>query len=120
MKINDITLALANLESLEKQEEEAQNNGNNMLLVSLFDDVYELKRDILITIVSSYGSGTIANFIGNNKYIQIDKAVSKTMLFLFHADPLQIHDLQVDNASIKNLVYACYRDELKPENYDYI
>lgn len=119
MKSHDITYEIQTLEMLRIQEGKAQSDGAYMEQIGLYDDVCKVVKSILITLVSSYGSGTIANFINNCKYSQIDKAVNKTLLFLYHAEPEQLHDLQIDNESIKNLVMACYKGELKPENYNY-
>ena len=107
----NVTQAIEQLERLIEQEQEAESNHADMELIGLFDTISELKRQILVSLVSSYGSGTIAGFIGNTKYSQIDKAVSKTMYFLFHAEPEELHDLQVDNAGIAALVKRCYMDK---------
>lgn len=116
---HNITSDICRLEILRIQEEQAHINGAYMEQIGLYDDVCELVKRILTTLISSYGSGTIANFINNCKYTQIDKAVNNTLLFLYHAEPEQLHDLQIDNESIKNLVLACYNGKLKPENYNY-
>ena len=107
--IKDIEL----LEELRKQEDTAVINGAYMEEVALYDSVVRLVKSILTTLISSYGSGTIASFIGSTKYAEIDKAVTETLLFLFHAEDEQLHDLKVDNESIKELVYKCYKGELK-------
>lgn len=109
-KIN-ITQAIEQLERLIEQEQEAESNHADMELIGLYDNISELKKQILVSLISSYGSGTIASFIGNTKYQQIDRAVSKTMYFLFHAEPEELHDLQVDNAGIAALVKKCYMDK---------
>lgn len=116
---HNITSDICRLETLRKQEEQAHIDGAYMEQIGLYDDVCELVKRILTALISSYGSGTIASFINNSKYLQIDKAVNNTLLFLYHAEPEQLHDLQVDNESIKNLVLACYKGELKPGNYIY-
>lgn len=116
---HNIISDICRLEMLRIQEEQVHINGAYMEQVALYDDVCELVKRILTMLVSSYSSGTVASFINNDKYLQIDKAVNNTLLFLYHAEPEQLHDLQVDNESIKRLVLACYNGKLKPENYIY-
>lgn len=110
---NNITKDIELLEELKSQEDIASISHADMESIALFDSVVRLTKSILTTLVSSYGSGTIASFINSSKYAEIDKAVNKTLLFLFHAEGEQLHDLKVDNESIKELVYKCYKDELK-------
>ena len=119
MNKNDITFSLSRLESLREQEDRLFMEHADLEAICVYDDIVDTIKDILTTLVSSYSSGTIASFIENTKYAQIDKAVNNTLYFLYNAEPEQIHDLQVDNASIKSLVCACYKGELKPGEYNY-
>ena len=105
----DITKQMEYLEELEKQEQQATECHNDMELIGLYDSVVRLKKSILINCVSSYGSGTIANIIGNTKYTQIDKAVNKTLLYLYHAEDEELHNLQVDGEGIAKLILKCYK-----------
>ena len=105
----DITKQIEYLEELEKQEQQETECHNDMELIGLYDSVVRLKKSILIHCVSSYGSGTIANIIGSTKYIQIDKAVNKTLLYLYHAEDEELHNLQVDGEGIAKLILECYK-----------
>jgi hypothetical protein len=104
-----ITEQIESLERLEEQEQNAFMNHADMEASGIYTDIVKLKRDILPTLVSSYGSGYIANIIGSTKYSQIDKAVNKTLAYLFHAEDEQIHDIPVNAESVANLVKACYK-----------
>ena len=115
--MRNITENISRLEAMREQEKGLDSSCPDMETIPLYESISDLTRDILITLVSSYSSGTIAGFIGSCKYTQIDNAISKTLLFLYHATSEQIHDLQVNAESVKGLVCACYRDDLKPIQY---
>lgn len=104
-----ITEKLTILDDMEKQEEQAYIEHDDMRIIDIYDSIVGLKKDIITAIVSSYGSGYISGIIGSTKYVQIDKAVNKTLIYLFHATDEQLHDLSVDNASIAQLIAKCYR-----------
>ena len=110
-----ITEKLAILDDMEKQEQQAYMAHNDMELIAIYDSIVGLKKDIITGLVSSYGSGYISGIIGSTKYTQIDKAVNKTLLFLYNATEEQLHGLSVDNASIAQLITKCYRatEEIK-------
>ena len=109
----DITKQIKLLHELEQQEQLAFYNHADMEQNAIYESIVKVKKSILITLVSSYGSGTIAGFINNTRYEQIDKAVNKTLVYLFHAADETLHDLPVDNASIANLVKTCYKAKEK-------
>ena len=108
----DITKQIELLHDLEQQEQLAFINHADMEAIAIYDDIVRLKKSILTNLVCSYGSGTIASFINNTKYEQIDKAVNKTLVWLFHAAE-ELHDLPVNNESIANLVKQCYKAKEK-------
>ena len=112
----DITKQIELLHDLQEQEQLAFINHADMESIIIYNDIAKVKKSILITLVSSYGYGTVASFIGNTKYEQIDKAVNKTLVYLFHATDEQLHDLPVDNAGISNLVKQCYKAKEKLVN----
>ena len=104
----DITKQIELLHGLYEQEEQAAIDGNGWLETALYNDIVRLSKSILINIVCSYGSGTIANIIGNTKYIETDKAVNKTLSYLFHAEEEFFHDFNVNAADIAKLIKECY------------
>ena len=105
----NITEQIENLESLEEQEQNAFMNHADMEAAGIYTDIVKLKKTILTTLVSSYGSGYIANIIGSTKYAQIDKAVCKTIAYLYHAEDEKIHDIPVNAEAVANLIKACYK-----------
>ena len=84
-------------------------NHADMEASGIYTDIVKLKKTILTTLVSSYGSGYIANIIGSTKYAQIDKAVCKTIAYLYHAEDEKIHDIPVNAEAVANLIKACYK-----------
>lgn len=78
---------------------------------ALYDDIVTVKKHILINCIKSYSSGTIAGFIDNTKYTEIDNAVNKTLFYLFNTEDENIFPLSVDMEGIKNLVCTCYHDK---------
>lgn len=99
------------LKNLENAFDNAYMNNADLLSIALYDDIVEVKKKILIDSVKSFSSGTIASFIGNTKYLQIDRAINKTLVFLFHAEEEDIFPLSVDMAGIKKLVCDCYKKQ---------
>ena len=97
-------------ENLENAIENACMYGSALLENALYDDIVTVKRYTLSSIINSYSSGTIAGFIGNTKYTEIDKAVNKTLFYLFNTDDENISPLSVDMEGIKSLVCTCYHD----------
>lgn len=106
----DITMQIELLNSLQEQEQTAFANHADIEQNTLYADIVRLKKSILTIIVSSYGAGTIANIINNTKYQFIDRAVCKTLVFLFHATDEQLYALPTDNAGIAQLIKSCYQD----------
>jgi hypothetical protein len=105
----NITEQIENLERLEEQEQDAFMNHADMEAAGIYTDIVNLKKRILPALVSSYGSGYIANIIGSTKYAQIDKAVNKTLAYLYHAEDEKIHDIPVNAEAVTNLIKACYK-----------
>lgn len=105
---DNITEQYRLLEELQEQDEQAFLDGNDLKQLSLYDDIVNLKKSILVTMVSSYSSGRIASIIGNTKYTMIDKAINKTLAFLFNAEEEYIYPLQCDIPGIEQLIMECY------------
>ena len=99
------------LENLENAFDNAYMYNADLLSMALYDDIVEVKKKILIDSVKSFSSGTIAGFIGNTKYMQIDIAINKTLMFLFHAEEEDIFPLSVDMEGIKKFVCDCYKNK---------
>lgn len=98
------------IDNLEKAMENAFMCHSDMLYNALHRDICELKKWYIVRFVSCLSSGTIAGFIKSSKYRNIDNAVNKTLVFLFHADYASLFSLRIDEEGIKNLVYNCYHD----------
>ena len=109
--MKDITREIMLLSELRQQEDKAETEHNDLELIGLYDSVVRLVKSILTTIISTYGSGTIAGIIGSTKYAEIDKAINKALSYLFHAEPEELHDLETDNASIADLIRTCYKQK---------
>ena len=107
--MRNITSDIMLLSELKKQESTAEEEHNDFELIGLYDSIVRLIKSILTDVISSYGSGTVAAIIGNTKYAEVDRAVNKTLYFLFHAEPEELHSLEVDNASIAELIRTCYK-----------
>lgn len=107
--MRNITSDIILLSELRKQESTAEEEHNDIELIGLYDSIVRLVKSILTSVISSYGSGTIAAIIENTKYAEIDRAVNKTLYFLFHAEPEELHDLETDGESIAELVRTCYK-----------
>ena len=105
----DITKELSYLEQLEQEEQNAFINHDDMNAIEIYDSIVRLKKSIVTTFVSSYSSGYIGKVINNTKYSQIDKAINKTLLFLFHAEESALHDMKTDPESIAKLIQECYK-----------
>ena len=103
------------IENLENAIENACLYGGALLENALYDDIVIVKRYTLSMLINSYSSGTIAGYIGNTKYLQIDKAVNKTLYYIFNCENENIYSLSVDNETIKKLIVDCYMDKLKPD-----
>ena len=100
---------LSLLENLENAINNACANNSPLLETALYSDIAALKKHIIILCIKSYGSGTIAGFICNTKYSEIDKAVNKTLYYLYHAETEELYTLETDMESIKNLIIHCYK-----------
>lgn len=112
MKTNfDVTSQIELLHQLREKEDISESNHAELELLELYDSVVRLVKSILTTCICSYGSGTIAGIIGNTRYTEIDKAINKTLLYLYHAEPEQLHDLQVDAAGIADIIRNCYHNK---------
>ena len=99
------------LDNLQDAAGNAFVNGSALLENALYDDIITVKRQLLSMIVSSYSSGTIAGIIGSNKYLLIDRAVNKTLMFSYHAEPEQLYGTGTDSESIAQLIVNCYRNK---------
>ena len=102
-------------ENLENACDNAYCNHADMLCSALYDDIVIVKRYAMSSIINSYSSGTIAGFIGNTKYIQIDRAVNKTLYYIFNCEDEDIYNISVDAETIKNIIVECFLDKRKPE-----
>ena len=107
--MHNITSDIMFLDELRRQEATAEEEHNDIELIGLYDSVVRLVKSILTSVISSYGSGTVAAIIGNTKYAEIDRAVNKTLYFLFHAEPEELHGLETDGESIAELIRTCYK-----------
>lgn len=107
-----ITELLDILDNLNAALDNAEVYNCSLLAMALYDDVTYVKRYILIEIIKTYSSGYVANIIDCTKYAQIDKAINKTLLYLYKTDETNIFPLQIDNTSIANLIKECYSGEL--------
>ena len=99
------------IENLERQLEESILDGNNMLSVALCDELCELKYKYLLQVVTSLSSGTVAVIIGYTKYVHIDNAINKTVVYLgkIKEQPEMIQQ-QIDPLSIAELIRQCFND----------
>ena len=101
------------VKQIENALQEAEINHDNMAEVGLCEELCELKHKYLTLCVSSLSSGTVAGIIGSDKYIQIDKAINKTLVYLNRlyddSEPDLIY-IGLDVESIANLVKECYHD----------
>lgn len=99
------------LENLSDAAGNAFINGSVLLENALYDDIVTVKRQLLSMIISSYSSGTVAGIIGSNKYTLIDRAVNKTLVFIYHTESEQLHGIETDPESIAQLIVNCYHNK---------
>ena len=100
-----------NIENLERQLEESMLDGNNMLSVALCDELCELKYKYLCIVVSSLSSGTTASIIGTTKYIHIDNAINKTIIYLGRIkEQPEMIEQKIDPLSIAEMIKQCFHD----------
>lgn len=103
------------VENLENAIENACLYGSALLENALYDDIVKVKRYTLSSLVSNCSSGTIAGYINNTKYINIDRAVNKTLYYIFNCEDEDIYNLSVNVETIEKIIVECYKDKLKPE-----
>lgn len=106
----NITELLSLLDNLENAIDNAFSYHSELLTMSLYDDIVLLKKRILFINIQAMSSGTVAGIIGNTKYNQIDKAINKTLSFLFNAEPENIFPLKTDYEGITSLIKECYKN----------
>lgn len=100
----DITKRIERLSILGTEQTKT---GNKELLF----DIAKQKKSILIDLICSYGSGTIAGFINNSKYTEIEKAIEKALFYILHATDEQLNSISIDNESISKLIAHCYQEQ---------
>ena len=103
------------IENLENAIENACLYGSALLENALYDDIVTVKRYTLSSLVSNCSTGTIAGYINNTKYINIDRAVNKTLYYIFNCEDEDIYNLSVNVETIEKIIVECYTDKLKPE-----
>lgn len=103
------------VENLENAIENARLYGSDLLENALYDDIVTVKRYTISSLVSNCSSGTIAGYINNTKYINIDRAVNKTLYYIFNCEDEDIYNLSVNVETIEKIIVECYTDKLKPE-----
>ena len=96
IKILDNTGLIELLDNILQAFDNAILYHSELLSMALYDNIVTIKKRILMSCISAYGSGTIASFIGKTKYKEIDKAVNKTLYYLYHAKEENIFMLSVD------------------------
>ena len=101
------------IENLEIRLEESILDGNNMGSVALCDELCKLKYKYLLIVVSSLSSGTIAGIIGYNKYIHINNAINKTIVYLgrIKEEPAMIEQ-GIKPEDISELIVKCFKDPM--------
>lgn len=104
------TELLSLLDNLENAIDNAFSYHSELLTMSLYDDIVLLKQRILFINIQAMSSGTVAGIIGNTKYNQIDKAINKTLSFLFNTEPENIFPLKTDYEGITSLIKECYKN----------
>ena len=99
------------LDNLVNALDNAYSYHSELLASALYNYIAQLKRQIPLFSIKTSGAGTIANYINSTKYAQIDKAINKTLLFLYNAENTELFPLQVNAEGIKNLVLTCYKNK---------
>lgn len=100
----------AQLEQLEQAEQEYFINHCDLLAISVYDDIVELKKKMILDYLKYSSSGTIARIINNTRYSEIDKAVNKTILYITEqAEEEYLHDMSMQPEDIEKLIRQCYQ-----------
>lgn len=99
------------IENLESRLEESILDGNNMLSVVLCDELCKLKYKYLVQVVSSLSASTTASIIGTVKYIHIDNAINKTIIYLGRIkEQPEMIEQKIDSLSIAEMIKQCFHD----------
>ena len=110
-KLSDIPGIIDNVEAA---LENAFINHSELLENALYMDIAALKKWYIVRMISCSSSGTIASYINNTTYRQIDRAVNNTLLYLFEkATEEELYNLSIDPEGIKNVVFTHWKDDIQ-------
>ena len=112
-KANDLQATRDNIEQISVELSQAETDGAYMAAVGLCETLCELKYKYLVRFIGSMSSGTVASIIGNNKYIQIDRAINKTIVYLsrlYNDSEPELVEIGINPESIATLINKCYHD----------
>ena len=102
------------IDNVEEALENAFINHSELLENALYMDIAALKKWYIVRMISCSSSGTIANYINNTTYRQIDRAVNNTLLYLFEkATEEELYNLSTDPEGIKNVVFTHWKDDIQ-------